>query len=353
MSWPSSAPRRASGSPRADLGGRSPSRRSSGRGSPARPAVIAACWPKFLLRRIARTRGSRAASSSSICHAPSVLASSTNTSSNASTIGARAQRTGARGAPRGTPRSRRRRRRHSAGLSARLRARPMLWASALATPVQPLLGRPVVLVEARHDSGVPAQELLRSIPEREDALVAERTHVVDLLLDVRAGELLVDREAVTPRDVLAGSVQAGSSRTRSSSRPGTRPGRPVESRNPAAAAGSVWCVAGTTIVAPLSRAELVDREEGVHGHEIAVENPREVAVKAQLEDVRALTGIEGREDETVLQMENRRLGHGGVDDGEYRLELQEANEVRVVCAASGEGRPARPLVLGAPPRPPS
>ena len=62
-------------------GGRSRGPRSRRRAHVRNPAVIAACWPKFLLRRIARTRESRAAICSSTAHAPSRLRSSTSTSS--------------------------------------------------------------------------------------------------------------------------------------------------------------------------------------------------------------------------------------------------------------------------------
>src|SRR5262245_28827126 len=70
--------------------------------------------------------------------------------------------------------------------------------SALATAVQTRLLRLVVLVKARHDSRVPAEELLRPgrLPQNDG--LAERAHVVDLLLDVRSRELVVDREPITP-----------------------------------------------------------------------------------------------------------------------------------------------------------
>src|SRR5947209_7260452 len=51
------------------------------------PAVIAACWPKLRLRRIARTRGSVPASPCRTSHAPSGLRSSTKTISKLGVIG--------------------------------------------------------------------------------------------------------------------------------------------------------------------------------------------------------------------------------------------------------------------------
>ena len=84
-----------------------------------------------------------------------------------------------------------------AQLDGALGVRAPTRASALATPVQPLLGRPVELVEARDDTCIPPEQLLRSIALLQDLLVPERPDVVDLLLHVGAGELLVDREPVT------------------------------------------------------------------------------------------------------------------------------------------------------------
>src|SRR4051812_24188574 len=80
----------------------------------------------------------------------------------------------------------------------------MAGASSLAGSVQALLGRPVILVQARHHSRVPAEQLLRSWSLSLDEVLTEGADVVDLRLDPGARELLVDRETV-----LAGAVDAG------------------------------------------------------------------------------------------------------------------------------------------------
>ena len=103
----------------------------------------------------------------------------------------------------------------------------------------------VVLVEARDDARVPAQQLLRARPlaPKKHGLVAERADVVDLRLDERARELLVDGEPVGARDVAAGRAARASSRRRSSRRPGTapEPRPPPSSRDRAAARRAGGC----------------------------------------------------------------------------------------------------------------
>ena len=57
----------------------------------SKPAEKAAVWPKLRRRTTARTRGSSASSASSFSRVPSVLPSSTSTSSNERPVGRRAR----------------------------------------------------------------------------------------------------------------------------------------------------------------------------------------------------------------------------------------------------------------------
>ena len=65
---------------------------------------------------------------------------------------------------------------------------------SLGGPVEPIFGRPVVLVEVGDDTRIPPEQLLRARRQREHGRVAEESHVVDLLFEERTGELLVYRQ---------------------------------------------------------------------------------------------------------------------------------------------------------------
>src|SRR6185369_14765892 len=75
-----------------------------------------------------------------------------------------------------------------------------------APAVETRLFRLVVLVEAGHDPRVPAEQLLcsRRLPLNE--VGAERADIVHLLVDERAGELMVDRQSIPARRVRAGGM---------------------------------------------------------------------------------------------------------------------------------------------------
>src|SRR5439155_25527556 len=81
-------------------------------------------------------------------------------------------------------------------------------AHALALPaaVKALRARSVVLVQARHHPRVVAEELLGARRQAGDGRIAERAHVIDLLLDVGAGELVVDRQPILARGIAARAV---------------------------------------------------------------------------------------------------------------------------------------------------
>ena len=74
----------------------------------------------------------------------------------------------------------------------------------------------------------------------------------------------------------------------------------------------------------------MQREERVHRHEVAVDDAREVAVEAVLEDLRRRV-IEGRQHEAVLDVQRGRVRHGRVDEGQDLRQLEEAKEEVVVA----------------------
>src|SRR5438034_11847108 len=80
---------------------------------------------------------------------------------------------------------------------------PFAVSSTLAAPVEPPIGWLVELVQAGNHSRIPAEQLLGPVTLCLDGLVAERTHVIDLRLDVRARELLVHGQPILSRGVLA------------------------------------------------------------------------------------------------------------------------------------------------------
>src|SRR6266545_2702700 len=80
---------------------------------------------------------------------------------------------------------------------------------ALPRPIEPFLRRAVVLVVARDHARVPAKELLRARRLVEDEVVTKGSDVVDLLLDPGAGELVIDRQAVSLGAVDARRVPDG------------------------------------------------------------------------------------------------------------------------------------------------
>src|SRR5215831_8884051 len=80
---------------------------------------------------------------------------------------------------------------------------------ALSTPVKPFGLGPIVLIEAGDYAGIVAKKLLRARSLLFHDIGTERSHIVDLLLDPRTRELLVDGETVAVGDVFPRRVPKG------------------------------------------------------------------------------------------------------------------------------------------------
>jgi SAM-dependent methyltransferase len=81
--------------------------------------------------------------------------------------------------------------------------------------------------------------------------------------------------------------------------------------------------------------ELVDCEERVDRHQVAVEDPRKVAMESRLEHLRRLA-FERRQQQAVLDVEDRRLGYGRVDDGKNLGKLEQLEEDRIELQRESE-----------------